>query len=115
MARAVEIGSSVCSPALASAALVSTTGALCPFRQAKSPAPSPMAAKGKSGIPGTMAITPAAADTMPRDTGLVASWVTSALSAEPSTPAFETRKPAAMEITRAGTWLTRPSPMVRVV
>ena len=36
-------------------------------------------------------------------TGLPASWVTSALSADPSTPALETRKPAAMEITSAGT------------
>ena len=39
----------------------------------------------------------------------------SALSAEPSTPAFETRKPAAIEMISAGIWLTRPSPIVRRV
>ena len=72
-----------------------------------------MAANGISGMPGTTAITPEAAETTPRLTGLVASWLTSALSAEPSTPAFETRKPAAMEMMSAGTWLTRPSPIVR--
>ena len=48
-------------------------------------------------------------------TGFIASWVTRALSAEPSTPALETRKPAAIEMTSAGTWLTRPSPMVMMV
>ena len=63
-------------------------------------------------MPGSRAITPAQAETMPRPTGFIASWATSALSAEPSTPALETRKPAAMEMIRAGIWLTRPSPMV---
>jgi transposase len=49
---------------------------------------------------------------MPRATGFMASWVTRALSAAPSTPALDTRKPAAIEMIRAGIWLTRPSPMV---
>ena len=71
-----------------------------------------IAAKGRIGMPGTSAITPDAAATMPRLTGFMASWVTSALSAEPSTPDLETRKPAEIEMTRAGIWLTRPSPMV---
>ena len=68
-----------------------------------------------SGMPGTKPITPEAAATMPSATGFIASWVYSALSAEPSTPDLETRKPAAMEMIRAGTWLTRPSPMVSTV
>ena len=42
-------------------------------------------------------ITPAEAETMPRPTGFMASWVTRALSAEPSTPALETTMPAAIE------------------
>ena len=67
------------------------------------------------GMPGTKAMMPEAAETMPSEIGLVASWATSALSAEPSTPALETRKPAEIEITSAGTWLTRPSPMVMMV
>ncbi|MPN33269.1 hypothetical protein SDC9_180754 [bioreactor metagenome] len=52
---------------------------------------------------------------MPRLIGFMASWATRALSAEPSTPAFDTRKPAAIEMIRAGIWLTRPSPMVMIV
>ena len=52
---------------------------------------------------------------MPSETGFMASWVTRALSAAPSTPALETRKPAAIEMTSAGTWLTSPSPMVMMV
>ena len=72
-------------------------------------------AKGRIGMPGTRAITPAAADTMPRATGFMASWATRALSAAPSTPDLETSRPAAMEMTSAGTWLTRPSPMVITV
>ena len=66
-------------------------------------------------MPGIRPITPAAAETMPRLTGFMASWVTRALSAEPSTPALDTRKPAAIEMIRAGIWLTRPSPMVMMV
>ena len=66
-------------------------------------------------MPGMKAITPAAAETMPSATGFMASWATRALSAEPSTPDLETRKPAAIEMTRAGIWLTRPSPMVMMV
>ena len=84
-------------------------------RQASIPAPTAIAAKGTSGMPGMIPTTPAAAETMPSEIGLVASWATSALSAEPSTPALDTRKPAAIEITSAGTWLTRPSPMVSTV
>ena len=67
------------------------------------------------GMPGMKAITPAAAETMPRLIGFMASWLTRALSAEPSTPALDTRKPAAIEMIRAGIWLTRPSPMVMMV
>ena len=52
---------------------------------------------------------------MPRLIGFIASCATRALSAEPSTPDLETRKPAAMEMISAGTWLTRPSPMVMMV
>ena len=116
MASAVEIGSSAGSAA-AAGAFGSAAGAFlrCEARQASAPAPSAMPAKGRSGMPGTTPITPAAADTMPMLTGFPASWVASALSAEPSTPALETRKPAAMEMTSAGTWLTSPSPMVRIV
>ena len=116
MASAGEMGSSAAA-AGAAGALGSATATLRRWeeRQARAPAPSAMPAKGRSGIPGTTPITPAAADTMPRLTGLVASWVTRALSAAPSTPALETRKPAAMEMIRAGTWLTRPSPMVSTV
>ena len=66
-------------------------------------------------MPGISAMTPEAAETMPRLTGFIASWATSALSAEPSTPDFETSRPAAIEITSAGIWLTRPSPMVMIV
>ncbi len=66
-------------------------------------------------MPGIRAMTPAAAETMPSAMGLVASWVTRALSAEPSTPDLETSRPAAMEMTRAGIWLIRPSPMVMMV
>ena len=84
-------------------------------RQASAPAPSASAANGTIGMPGISASTPAAAETMPRAIGFIASWATRALSALPSTPAFDTRKPAAIEITRAGIWLTRPPPMVRTV
>jgi hypothetical protein len=66
-------------------------------------------------MPGTRPIAPEAAATMPSATGFMASCVYRALSAEPSTPDLETRNPAAMEMTSAGTWLTRPSPMVRTV
>ena len=111
MASALEIGSSVSSAGLAAGA-ASASGFLCPRRQARTPAPSAMPAKGRIGMPGIRPMTPAAAETMPRLTGLAASWATRALSAEPSTPALETRKPAAIEMTRAGTWVTRPSPTV---
>ena len=84
-------------------------------RQARVPAAVEIRAKGIIGMPGMKARTPAEAATMPRLTGFMASWATRALSAEPSTPDLETRKPAAIEMTRAGTWLTRPSPMVRTV
>ena len=66
-------------------------------------------------MPGIRAMTPAAAETMPRLIGFMASWATRALSAEPSTPDLETSRPAAIEITSAGIWLTRPSPMVMMV
>ncbi len=114
MARAVAIGSSASSAVLGRSILSAALGA-CERLQASVPAPREMAAKGRMGMPGTRAMTPAAAETMPRPTGLEASWVTRALSAEPSTPDLETRKPAAMEMIRAGIWLTRPSPMVITV
>ena len=104
-----------------SAGLASSMGLSGPARtfwarlQARPADPREMAAKGMIGMPGTRAMTPAAADTMPRAAGFMASCMTRALSAAPSTPALETRMPAAMEITRAGTWLTRPSPMVMMV
>ncbi|MNY45999.1 hypothetical protein D3C86_1811410 [compost metagenome] len=83
-----------------------------PRRQAMKPEPMARAAKGISGMPGIRPIRPAAPETTPSDTGLVASCATRALSAVPSTPALDTRKPAAMEMMMAGTWVTRPSPMV---
>ena len=115
MAKAEAIGSSGASAGAAAVVSAGLSGCLRAVRQARAPAPKAMAAKGARGMPGTMPITPAAAETMPRLTGLVASCSTMALSAEPSTPDLETRKPAAIEMTRAGTWLTRPSPMVRTV
>ena len=84
-------------------------------RQAKAPAPIDTRAKGMIGMPGIKAITPAAAETMPKATGFMANCATRALSAEPSTPALETRKPAAIEMIRAGIWLTKPSPIVMMV
>ena len=83
-----------------------------PSFQAMKPDPIARAANGISGIPGIRPIRPAAPETTPSDTGLVANCVTRALSAVPSTPAFDTRKPAAMEMMMAGTCVTRPSPMV---
>ena len=47
--------------------------------------------------------------------GLPPSWRIMATSAEPSTPPLVTTMPAAVETRRAGIWLTRPSPTVRVV
>ncbi|MNF09006.1 hypothetical protein D3C80_2095640 [compost metagenome] len=76
------------------------------------PEPRARAAKGSSGIPGIRPISPAVPDTTPSDTGLVANWLTKALSAEPSTPALVTRKPAATEMMMAGICVTRPSPTV---
>jgi hypothetical protein len=64
------------------------------------------------GMPGIRAMTPDEAETMPRATGFMASWVVRALLALPSTPALDTTIPAAIEMIRAGIWLTRPSPMV---
>ena len=69
-------------------------------------------AKGITGMPGMRATTPDVAETMPRLMGFMANCVTSALSVEPSTPALDTRKPAAIEMIRAGLWVTRPSPIV---
>ena len=80
--------------------------------QARKPAPAARAANGMIGMPGISASMPADAETMPSAIGFMASWATRALSADPSTPAFDTRKPAAIEMIRAGIWLTRPSPMV---
>ncbi len=115
MASVAEIGSSCGSAAGAASGATSAARVCWARRQARPPAPRAMAANGSIGMPGTRAITPAAAETMPSATGFIASWVTRALSAAPSTPALDTRKPAAIEITRAGTWLTRPSPMVMMV
>ena len=72
MASVWAIGSSVAG----SAAVISTCGGsmdFCERRQASVPAPIEMSAKGMIGMPGTKAMTPAAAETMPRLTGFVAS------------------------------------------
>jgi hypothetical protein len=66
-------------------------------------------------MPGIRAMTPDEAETMPRATGFIDSWRVRAALAEPSTPALETTRPAAIEMIRAGIWLTRPSPMVMIV
>ena len=115
MARVWEIGSS--SASVGASLILTASGCEASFdlRQASTPEPIETRLKGMIGMPGMIASTPAAAETMPRLIGLVASWVTRALSAEPSTPALETRKPAAIETIRAGIWLTRPSPMLMMV
>ena len=109
------MGSSTGSAGVAATGALTGSRAFCEARQAKVPAPMEMAAKGRMGMPGTRAITPEAAETMPIDTGFMPSCFIRALSAAPSTPALETRKPAAMEMIRAGNWLTKPSPMVMMV
>ncbi|MNR34582.1 hypothetical protein D3C85_1523680 [compost metagenome] len=114
MVRAVEIGSSTSSLDLPRS--TASTGAgfsrSRPSFHAMKPEPSARAANGISGMPGIRPIRPAAPETTPSDTGLLASWLTRALSAVPSTPAFDTRKPAATETMMAGIWVTRPSPTV---
>ncbi len=113
MASAAEIGSSTGSVGLAASSWAEVgSGGLRPMRQASAPVASEMAPKKMRGMPGTSPMTPEAADTTPSATGLRASCSTIALSAEPSTPAFDTRKPAAIEMIRAGIWVTRPSPIV---
>ena len=66
-------------------------------------------------MPGSSDSTPITAAERPSAFGLAANWRFSALSAAPWTPAFETRRPAAVETTSAGICVTSPSPAVRSV
>ncbi len=66
-------------------------------------------------MPGSSDITSITAPDMPSAFGYPESWPSSALSAAPDTPAFDTSKPAAVETISAGTCVTRPSPTVRIV
>ena len=52
---------------------------------------------------------------MPSARGYATSCRPSAPAAAPRTPALDTRRPAAVDTIRAGTWLTSPSPTVSSV
>jgi hypothetical protein len=73
------------------------------------------AGKPENGIIGMPGSTPARAAmtaAIARPCGFVNSWMPIALSAAPSTPAFDTSMPAATETIRAGICETMPSPTV---
>lgn len=75
----------------------------------------PSTAKGMKGRPGRSARPISSTADMPNALGKRPSCSPSASPARPFIPPFDTSRPAAVETIRAGIWLTRPSPTVRMV
>ena len=82
--------------------------------KASVPAPAAKAKNGSIGVPGSKPNAAIRKPDIPSAFGYMLSWPNTALSVEPMTPDFETKRPAAVDTVSAGICVTRPSPTVRI-
>jgi hypothetical protein len=75
----------------------------------------PSTRKGRVGRPGTSANDPRMAAATRIACGRAVSWPSRSRDSSDSPAARVTTRPAAVDTSSAGTWVTRPSPTVRIV